>query len=128
LAIPLSQAKWHMDFLGSSFVFEGAQATGHETGFESGKVFSPKEEIHEKESYGVYYDITHAAFPQGDEGLMILIGYGIKDTNDSGENKGLAGRQDRVEGPEEKKIKNSIFNNVGGFFEGEIERPHIQQG
>jgi hypothetical protein len=58
---------------------------------------------------------------------MILIGYRIEDTDDSRDSKGFSGRQSGVESPEEKKIKNGIFNNVGSFFEGEIERAHIQQ-
>jgi hypothetical protein len=58
---------------------------------------------------------------------MVFVGDGIEHTNYGRINKGLAGRHERVESPKEKKIKNSIFNDMSSFFEGEIERTHIEQ-
>jgi hypothetical protein len=43
----------------------------------------PEKKIHEKDANGVDYNIANPAFPKRDEGLMVLIGDGIEDPDDS---------------------------------------------
>jgi hypothetical protein len=99
----------------------GTEMNGLRAGFSSANVPSPEEKVHEKDAYGVDYDIAYPAFPKRDEGLMVLIGDGIEYTDNSRNYQCFTGSHNCVKSPKEEKIKDCIFSNMGTFFNKKIE-------
>lgn len=88
--------------------------------FQSIHVPTPKQKVHKKDAEGVNHDITHPAIPERDKGLMVLVGDGIDHGDDSRKNEGLTRNHDWLEGPEEEEIEDSVFRDMGPFFDKKI--------
>ena len=84
-------------------------------------VSSPEEKVGEKDADGVDYNIAHLAFPQGDEGLMVLIGNRIEHSDDGRNKKCFTGNHSCVKSTKEEKIKDCVFSNMGTFFNKKIK-------
>jgi hypothetical protein len=63
---------------------------------------SPENKVAEKDAQGIDEDIAHCPFPKWDEGLMVLVGDGVEDSDNCRDYERFASGQDGMKRPKDK--------------------------
>ena len=80
-----------------------------------------EKKVHEKGTDRINYDVARGALPQGDEGLMVLVGDRIEHGDNGGNDERLAGNNKSANCPKDKQVKDCVLGYMGPFLDKKIK-------